>query len=70
MSSPTKPQPCEAILRKNGQPTGPVRLPMVDREFFIDAFNRRYHGTGMTITGIELPSSAGATGDDPAASTQ
>lgn len=43
---------------------------MVDREFFIDAFNRRYHGTGMTITGIELPSSAGATGDDPAASTQ
>jgi len=67
MSSPTKPQPCEAILRKHGQPTGPVRLPMVDRDFFIDAFNRQYHGTGMTLTGIERPSAAGATDGDPTA---
>jgi hypothetical protein len=43
---------------------------MVDREFFIDAFNRRYHGTGMTITGVEPPPSTGATGDAPAASVQ
>jgi len=43
---------------------------MVDREFFIDAFNRRYHGTGMTITGIERPASMGASGDDPAAGVQ
>jgi len=43
---------------------------MVDREFFIDAFNRRYHGTGMTITGIERPPTAGATDGDPAAGVQ
>jgi len=52
MSSITTAQHYEAIVNRNGQPTGPVRLPMVDRQMFIDAFNRRYQNAGLSITGV------------------
>jgi hypothetical protein len=29
MSSPTKPYPCEGVVRRGGEATGPIRLPMV-----------------------------------------
>jgi len=50
MSSPTLAHPCEAVVEQNGQPTGPVRLPLVDQQLFIDAFNTRYQGKGLSIT--------------------
>lgn len=55
MSSITTAQTYEAIISRNGQPTGPVRLPLVDRQLFIDAFNRRYQNAGLSITGIQKP---------------
>jgi len=53
MSSITTPQPYEATVNRHGQPTGPVRLPLIDRQLFIDAFNRRYQKAGLSITGFE-----------------
>jgi|694.fasta_scaffold38754_4 hypothetical protein len=49
MSSPTKPYPCEGVVRRGGEATGPIRLPMDDRRSFVDAFNRRYQAIGMAI---------------------
>jgi hypothetical protein len=53
MSSITTAQPYEAFVNRHGQPTGPVRLPLIDRQLFIDAFNRRYQNAGLSITGFE-----------------
>jgi len=51
MSSITTAQPYEATVNHHGHPTGPVRLPLVDRQLFIDAFNHRYRSAGLSITG-------------------
>lgn len=62
MSSPTKPFPCEGVLFRGGQPTGPVRLPLADRQRFIEAFNRTYQSQGMSITAVLRPASDSETG--------
>lgn len=54
MSSITTAQAYEAVVSRNGLPTGPVRLPLIDRQSFIDAFNRRYHSAGLSIDRIVL----------------
>lgn len=51
MSSITTAQSYEATVNHHGHPTGPVRLPLVDRQLFIDAFNRRYRSAGLSISG-------------------
>lgn len=51
MSSPSKPYPCDAVVCRSGTVTGPIRLPMKDSQLFIDAFNRLYHGAGLSIVG-------------------
>ncbi len=51
MSSITTAQSYEATVNHHGHPTGPVRLPLVDRQLFIDAFNHRYRSAGLSITG-------------------
>jgi hypothetical protein len=53
MSSITTPQAYEAVVQRHGLPTGPVRLPMLDRQSFIEAFNRQYHSAGLSIDRIE-----------------
>lgn len=53
MSSITTAQSYEAFVNRHGKPTGPVRLPLIDRQLFIDAFNRRYQKAGLSITGSE-----------------
>ena len=57
MSSPTRPFPCDGVVFRGGQPTGPVRLPAADRQRFIDAFNRTYQSQGMSITTVPCPAS-------------
>jgi len=59
MSSPTIAHPYEAVVKQNGQPAGPVRLPLVDQQLFIDAFNIRYLGKGLSITGSATAKSQG-----------
>jgi hypothetical protein len=58
MSSITTAQSYEAIVSRHGQPTGPVRLPLVDRQLFIDTFNQRYRSTGFSISGKSVPEKA------------
>jgi hypothetical protein len=52
MSSITTAQAYEAVVSRNGLPTGPVRLPLIDRQSFIDAFNGRYRSAGLSIDRI------------------
>lgn len=65
MSSPTKPFPCEGVVFRGGQPTGSVRLPLADRQRFIEAFNRTYQSQGMSITAVLCPTSDGEVGANP-----
>ncbi|HBJ39088.1 MAG TPA: hypothetical protein DDZ51_30950 [Planctomycetaceae bacterium] len=51
MSSITTAQSYEATVNHHGHPTGPVRLPLVDRQMFIDSFNHRYRSAGFSISG-------------------
>lgn len=52
MSSITTAQSYEANVNHHGHPTGPVRLPLVDRQLFIDTFNHRYRNAGFSISGF------------------
>jgi hypothetical protein len=65
MSSPTKPFPCEGVVFRGGQPTGPVRLPLADRQRFIETFNRTYQSQGMSITALRCPASDSEIGETP-----
>lgn len=65
MSSPTKPFPCEGVVFSGGQPTGPVRLPLADRQRFIEAFNRTYRSQGMSITAVLCPTGDSQVGEHP-----
>ena len=51
MSSISTAQSYEATVNHHGHPTGPVRLPLVDRQLFIDTFNHRYRSAGLSISG-------------------
>lgn len=53
MSSPSKPQPCDAVIHHGGEVSGPIRLPESDTQRFIDAFNRLYHSAGLSISGLK-----------------
>lgn len=57
MSSPSKPPPCEAVICRSGEITGPIRLPESDSQRFIEAFNRLYRSAGLTISGLQPSSS-------------
>ncbi len=58
MSSISTAQSYEATVNHHGHPTGPVRLPLVDRQIFIETFNHRYRSAGFSISGS-------AVADDP-----
>lgn len=49
-SSPgAMPPAYEAIVQRNGQVTGPIRLPEKGVEDFLEQFHRTYRNLGITI---------------------
>lgn len=46
--------PCEAVVQRNAEPAGPMRLPRKNSLSFIDEFNRRYQSAGLSIQPVEL----------------
>jgi hypothetical protein len=52
MTSP----PYEAIVRRDSREIGPVRLPELHAEQFIEDFNRTYRSLQLVIADIRTPS--------------
>jgi hypothetical protein len=49
-SSPgSMPPAYEAVLRRNDQVTGPIRLPEKEVEHFLEQFHRTYRSLGISI---------------------
>lgn len=49
MSSNRRIPTCDAIVEHQGQPVGPMLLPDVAAEAFIEEFNRVYRSIGLRI---------------------
>ena len=60
----------DAVLVKDQRALGPLRLPEIRPDDFIDHFNRTYQSLGITLSPIpakpneKIPGSVKATGDD------
>lgn len=46
---------CDAVLARDTQAVGPVRMPINRADDFIDQFNRTYASLGMTLSPIDPP---------------
>jgi hypothetical protein len=61
---------CDAVLMKDEQTMGPIRLPENRADDFIAQFNRTYEGLGIKLAPIvhpvneKIPGSVNAAGDD------
>lgn len=52
-SSNRPPTPCDAVLIQDAHSTGPLKLPLDERERFIQEFNATYASLGMSVLAIE-----------------
>ncbi len=50
MSSNRPPMPCQATVSQRHRPVGPLLLPDVAPESFVEEFNRTYRSIGLTVT--------------------